>query len=67
VSGKIYGLRAAGNSDAEILANNSNIFGNTTGLFINGDALYSYGNNRINGNATNGAPARLGCSSKSAA
>jgi hypothetical protein len=50
-----YGL-AAGGSGAEILANNTSVFGNTTGLHTSkGGALYSYGNNRINGNTTNGA------------
>jgi hypothetical protein len=54
VSGNGTGLAASG-SVAEILARNTSIFGNTTGLSISGGAIYSYGTNSVNGNATNGA------------
>jgi hypothetical protein len=55
VSGNAYGL-AAGGSGAEMLARNTSVFDNSTGLYTsNGGTLYSYGNNSINGNATNGA------------
>jgi hypothetical protein len=53
VSGNDYGL-GAGGSGADILVNNSSVFGNATGLYTNGGALYSYGNNRVNGNSTDG-------------
>jgi hypothetical protein len=47
---------AAGGSGAEILARNSSVFDNTTGLHTaNGGTIYSYGNNSVNGNTTNGA------------
>jgi hypothetical protein len=55
LSGNAYGL-AAGGSGAEILARNSSVFDNTTGLHTsNGGTIYTYGNNSVNGNATNGA------------
>jgi hypothetical protein len=48
-----------------ILASNSSVFNNTTGLHTgNGGALYSYGTNRVNGNVTTArSPARSACNS----
>jgi hypothetical protein len=55
VSGNTFGL-AAGGSGAEILASGSSVFGNSTGLHTSsGGGLYSYGNNKVNGNTSNGA------------
>jgi hypothetical protein len=54
VSGNGFGV-GAGGSGAKILVNNSSIVANTTGLYINGGSIYSYGNNRLNGNTTAGA------------
>lgn len=55
VAGNAYGL-AAGGSGAEIVARNTHVFSNNVGLYThNGGTLYSYGNNSVNGNATNGA------------
>jgi hypothetical protein len=55
VSGNTFGL-AAGGSGAEILASSSSVFGNSTGLHTSsGGGLYSYGNNKVNGNTSNGA------------
>jgi hypothetical protein len=55
VSGNLAGLFAGG-GNAGILASSSTIFNNTVGLdTVNGGALYTYGNNRVNGNTTNGA------------
>ena len=55
VSGNAFGL-AVGGSGTEILARNSSIFDNATGLHTSsGGALYTYGTNSLNGNATNGA------------
>jgi hypothetical protein len=55
ISGNAFGL-AAGGSGTEILVSTSSVFNNTTGLHTStGGALYSYGNNRLNGNASNGA------------
>jgi hypothetical protein len=46
----------AGGSGAGILARNTTVFKNGYGLdIVNGGALYSYGNNSVAGNATNGA------------
>jgi hypothetical protein len=43
-------------SNAGILARNSIVYGNAIGLdAANGGTLYTYGNNSVNGNATNGA------------
>jgi Right handed beta helix region len=48
-----HGLAAAG-SNAGMLVSNSNVFNNGGGLFSeNGAALYSYGNNHVNGNNGN--------------
>jgi hypothetical protein len=45
----------AGGSNVGILASSSTIFGNAIGVdTANGGTLYSYGNNRVNGNKTNG-------------
>jgi hypothetical protein len=55
VSGNLAGLFAGG-GNAGILASNSTVFNNTVGLdTANGGGLYTYGNNRVNGNTTNGA------------
>jgi Periplasmic copper-binding protein (NosD) len=55
VSGNLAGLYASG-SNAGMLASNSTVFNNTIGLeTAGGGTLYTYGNNRVNGNATNGA------------
>ena len=55
VAGNAYGLAAGGNG-AKILARNSSVFNNTTGLFTNnGGELFTYGNNTLKGNTTNGA------------
>jgi len=46
----------AGGSGAGMLARNTTVFKNGYGLdIVNGGALYSYGNNSVAGNATNGA------------
>jgi hypothetical protein len=46
----------AGGSNTGILASSSTISGNAVGLdTADGGALYTYGNNRVNGNTTNGA------------
>jgi hypothetical protein len=48
-----HGLAAAG-SGAGMLVSNSNVFNNAGGLFTqSGGALYSYGNNHVNGNNGN--------------
>jgi hypothetical protein len=48
-----HGLAAAG-SGAGMLVSNSSVFNNGGGLFTeNGGALYSYGNNHVNGNNGN--------------
>ena len=55
ISVNLAGLFASG-GNAGMLANNSTVFNNTIGLdTANGGALFTYGNNRVNGNATNGA------------
>ena len=55
VTGNAYGL-AAGGTGAKILARNTSVFNNNTGLFTNNSGeLYTYGNNTVNGNMTNGA------------
>lgn len=55
VSGNLYGLVTSG-SGAEILARNTTVFDNTTGLItVDDGTIYSYGTNSLNGNATNGA------------
>jgi hypothetical protein len=55
VSANLAGLFASG-SNAGMLADNSTVFNNTIGLdTASGGALFTYGNNRVNGNATNGA------------
>jgi hypothetical protein len=39
-----------------MLARNTTVYGNAIGLdAIGGGTLYTYGNNSVNGNATNGA------------
>ena len=49
------GLFVSG-SNAGILARNSTVYGNAIGLdAVGGGALFTYGNNSVNGNATNGA------------
>jgi hypothetical protein len=57
VSGNIHGL-VAGGSTAAMMVRNTTVTGNTAaGLFtVNGGALYSYGNNSVDGNnGNNGA------------
>jgi hypothetical protein len=55
VLGNLAGLYAGG-SNAGILARNTTVFENTIGLDTSGGgALYTYGNNSVNGNVTNGA------------
>jgi len=55
VSGNLAGLFAGG-SNTGILARNTTVFNNTVGLdTANGGTLYTYGNNSVNGNTTNGA------------
>jgi hypothetical protein len=55
VAGNLAGLFAGG-SNAGILARNSTVFNNTVGLdATGGGTLYTYGNNSVNGNTTNGA------------
>jgi Right handed beta helix region len=55
VSGNLAGLFAGG-SNAGILARNTTVYGNNVGLdTANGGTLFTYGNNSVNGNATNGA------------
>jgi len=55
VSGNLAGLYASG-SNAGILARNTTVFNNTIGLdSASGGALYTYGNNSVNGNTTNGS------------
>jgi hypothetical protein len=55
ISGNLAGLFAGG-SNAGILARNSTVYGNAIGLdAANGGTLYTYGNNSVNGNTTNGA------------
>jgi hypothetical protein len=55
VSGNLNGLVTSG-SGAEILARNTTVFDNTTGLItVDDGTIYSYGTNSLNGNATNGA------------
>jgi hypothetical protein len=55
VAGNLAGLFAGG-SNAGMLAGNNTVFNNTIGLdTANGGTLYTYGNNRVNGNTTNGA------------
>ena len=49
------GLSANGTS-ASVLMNNSTIIQNGTGLLISGGNIYTYGNNRIASNGTNGVP-----------
>jgi hypothetical protein len=54
VSGNLAGLFAGG-SNAGMLARNSTVFNNTIGLdTADGGTLYTYGNNSVNGNKTNG-------------
>jgi hypothetical protein len=49
------GLFSSG-SNAGMLARNSTVYGNAIGLdAASGGALYTYGNNSVNGNTTNGA------------
>jgi hypothetical protein len=52
VSGNFHGL-VAGGSAAAMMVSNTGVSGNTAaGLFtVNGGALYSYGNNRVDGNS----------------
>jgi hypothetical protein len=57
---KVTGNSAAGlfadGSNAGMLARNSTVYGNAIGLYTGGGgALYSYGNNSVAGNSTNGA------------
>jgi hypothetical protein len=55
VSGNLAGLFASG-SNAGMLARNSTVFNNSIGLdAASGGTLYTYGNNSVNGNKTNGA------------
>jgi hypothetical protein len=55
VSGNLAGLFAGG-SNAGMLARNTTVFNNTVGLdTTGGGTLYTYGNNSVNGNTTNGA------------
>jgi hypothetical protein len=43
-------------SNAGILARNTTVYGNAIGLdAANGGAPFTYGNNSVNGNTTNGA------------
>jgi hypothetical protein len=54
VTGNSYGMVASG-PYAEILARNTSVFNNSTGLYTkNSGTLYSYGNNSVNANTTNG-------------
>jgi hypothetical protein len=54
VSGNGFGIADSGGG-SELLARNISVFGNVIGLHANdGGTLYSYGNNSINGNTTNG-------------
>jgi hypothetical protein len=54
VSGNFHGL-VAGGSTAAMMVRNTTVTGNTAaGLFaVNGGALYSYGNNSVDGNSNN--------------
>ena len=55
VSGNLAGMFAGG-SNAGMLARNTTVFNNTVGLdTTGGGTLYTYGNNSVNGNTTNGA------------
>jgi hypothetical protein len=55
VSGNLAGLFAGG-SNAGMLVDNTSVFKNTVGLdAAGGGTLFTYGNNRVNGNTTNGA------------
>lgn len=63
VTGNLAGLFAGG-SNAGMLARHTTVFKNTIGLdAVNGGTLITYGNNSVNGNTTNGAPALSACSS----
>jgi hypothetical protein len=56
VSGNNFGLVASSSAAAGMLVDRSNIQVNTTGVFASGGgALYTYGNNQVNGNSTDGA------------
>jgi len=56
VSGNLAAGLFAGGSNAGILARNSTVYGNAIGLdAASGGTLFTYGNNSVNGNATNGA------------
>jgi hypothetical protein len=55
VTGGVYGL-VAGGANAGMIVGHAKVIGNTTGLAtLNGGLLYSYGNNRVNGNGIDGA------------
>jgi hypothetical protein len=56
VSGNLAAGLYAGGSNAGMLVRNSTVFGNAIGLdAVNGGTLFTYGNNSVNGNTTNGA------------
>ncbi len=46
----------SGTGAVTVRISNNFIVGNGTGLFVNGGAILSFNNNKINGNTTNGAP-----------
>lgn len=51
VTGNAFGLVAGGGANAGMLVSRSTINGNTTGLYTNnGAAIYTYRDNRLNGN-----------------
>jgi hypothetical protein len=56
VTGNLAAGLYAGGSNTGILVRNTTVYGNAIGLdTTGGGALYTYGNNSVNGNTTNGA------------
>lgn len=58
IANNVTGVSSTGPLSNVILAS-STVTGNTTGLTISGGAIFSYKNNNINGNLTDGAPSAI--------